>query len=221
MGLGEETHIKKIILGVVGVLVLGIGGVFAAASGQPDSVHLERSISVAAQPGDMVAFGHDLVGVNKWSPWDEKDPNLVRAYSDSTSGVGAWYHWTGNDEVGEGKMTITAASEGSCVMDLDFIAPFESHAVAAIKWAADGEGTKVTWGFDTDTNMMLKVMMVLGVMDFETQLGRDYEKGLALLKPQVEQAAQERVAAEAAAAEAAANAAAEAAVEGEEAPAAE
>lgn len=184
---------KKVGIGVgavVGILVLGVLGM---AMSQPDKTHLERSITVAAAPEDMKAFAHDLEGVNAWSPWDERDPNLVRKYSDPKSGEGAWYHWSGNDDVGEGKMTIRKATDSQVIIDLQFIKPFEGKAVSTISWKAEGDGTKVTWGFDQDNAFASKMFMVF--MDFEEMIGGDYEAGLAMLKPQVEEAAKKRIAA--------------------------
>lgn len=215
---------KKIILGLVAVLALGVLGLLGAAAMQPDHTHLERSIVVNANPVDMQYFAHDLKGVNAWSPWEGKDPNQTREYSEATQGVGAWYHWSGNDEVGEGKMVIKSAKEGEVAIDLIFIKPFEGQSVATINYAEQGDGMRVTWHFDQDNTFMSKLMMVF--IDMDAMLGPDYEKGLALLKPLVEEAAVKRVAVETAAMEKAAaeRHAAEAAAagaEGEAAPAPE
>jgi hypothetical protein len=185
---------KEIVLGIVGVVGLGVVGILAGASMQEEHTHLERSVVVDATPADMTYFSHDLKGVNEWSPWEGKDPSMERVYSDPSAGVGATYHWTGNDEVGEGTMTIKSVMDGEVAIDLHFIAPFEGDSVATITYVEQGDGMKVTWAFDQDNVLMSKVMMLF--MDFEGMLGPDYEKGMELLKPLVEKAAAERVAKE-------------------------
>lgn len=202
---------RKVVLGILGVLGVAIVAVLAMASGKPDTIHVERSITIAATPADMAPFAEDLEKVNAWSPWEEKDPNVKKSYSDSTTGVGSWYAWEGNEEVGKGKQIITSSEPGKVVHRLEFIEPFESQADATISYAAAGDNVEVTWGFDTDAPMMMKVMQTLGVVDMEAQLGPDFQKGLDMLKPLVEAAAKERSdAAAKAAAEAAAKEAAEA-----------
>ncbi len=178
-----------------------------ARSGQPDVTHLERSVTVTASGADVAAFTTDLKKVDEWSPWTGKDPNLVQEYSETTAGVGAWNTWSGNDDVGSGKMTLASIEDGKVVTDLAFYTPFEGEATATISWTTEGDQTAVTWAYDADADMMMKVMQVF--MDMEQMLGPDYEKGLSMLKPLVEQAAKDRLAAEeaaklAAAAEAAA-----------------
>lgn len=180
---------KKVLIGIGAALGLAILGLVGAAAMQDDTTHVERSIVVDAKPADLEWFTQDLKGINSWSPWEGKDPDQAREYSDPSSGVGAIYHWDGNDEVGEGTMTIKSIEEGKVVIDLHFIEPFETDAVITISYAAEGDGTKVTWALDQENGFGSKVMMVF--MDWEDMLGPDFEKGLALLKPKVEQAARE------------------------------
>jgi uncharacterized protein YndB with AHSA1/START domain len=198
---------KKVLIG------LGVGAVAIAAglvvfvSMQPDTMHIERSKTIAAQPGDLWPYVSDLKGFVKWDPWSEIDPNVKMEFSDPPGGVGAWYSWKGNDDVGSGKMTITAAEENvKVVEDLAFVEPFESTAVVTLTMTPAEGGTQVTWGFDSDQNFMSKAFGL--VMDMDAMLGADFEKGLGKLATVAEASAKERVAAEEkAAAEAAAAAA--------------
>ncbi len=208
---------KKLALGLVVVIAVLILGVLGMASTQPDQIHLDRSITVAAAAVDMAPFASDLRRVNTWSPWVGIDPDAQTQYSENSAGVGAWYSWSGNNEVGEGKMSITVAEPSRVVHHLEFLRPFESQADATMSWAAEGDDLTITWAFDQAADFPMKVMGVF--MSMEDMLGPEYEKGLAMLEPLIEEAATTRLAAEKAAAEVAA-AAAQAAVEGAE-PAAE
>lgn len=202
---------KKGLMGLGGLLAVVVLGVAGMASTKPDTVHLERSVTVDALAQDVAPLANDLRLVNTWSPWLEKDPALSQSYSDATTGVGAWYAWSGNDEVGEGKMTVTEAVPGKVVHHLEFFAPWAGEADSDITWSEDGGSTTITWGFDQPADFGTKVMQVF--MSFEDMLGADYDRGVANLKTLAEQAAKERVAAAEAALLAAAEAAAAATAE--------
>lgn len=209
---------KKILITVLGVAAVGVVGMLGAAAMQPDSVHVERQVVVNASAVDMAPFASDLKKVNEWSPWEEKDPNAKKAYSPETTGVGAWYTWEGNDELGKGKQTIKSDEPGKVVHTLEFFEPFAGVADATIAYAEKDGKTTVTWGFDQQADFGFKLMLVFSDMD--AMLGPDFEKGLSMLKPRVEKAAADRIAAEekkkaeaAAVAEAAAQAAADGAPE--------
>ena len=207
---------KKAAIGVLVVLLLVIGGVLGMASTQPDAIHVERSITITALAVDMAPFAEDLSKVNAWSPWEEKDPNVQKSYSEAMTGVGAWYAWEGNEEVGRGKQTITSQEPGKVTHRLEFFEPFESQADATIAYAMEDGTLNVTWSFDQAADFPTKVMTVF--MDMDEMLGPDFEKGLGMLKPLVEAAAAARSDQELQEAEAALRAEAEAEAEGEAAP---
>lgn len=177
--------VKKLALGggaVVAVLALGFVGLVAM---QPDTLAMQRTITVDAPPEAVAPYLQDLRKINVWSPWRDIDPDLVGTYSDTTTGVGAWYHWTGNDEVGEGKQTILVAEPGRIVHELHFVRPFEDIAEAELTWAPAGPGkTEVTWGFRQEAGFGTKAANLF--LDIEGMLAADYEKGLNDLKPLVE-----------------------------------
>ena len=90
-------------IGVVVILVLGVLG-FAAT--RPDDFTVQRSTSIKAEPAKIYPL---LVDFSQWpagSPWEKLDPNMQRTFSGPASGKGASYAWRGNDDVGEGAMTI-------------------------------------------------------------------------------------------------------------------
>lgn len=195
--------IKRILLGLVGLVALAVGGIAVAAAMQPDTTHVERSILVAATPADVFPFDNNFDLWVTWNPWQKLDPNQVVTMSPVHEGVGAWYEWKGNDDVGHGKMTITESSPpGKVVEELRFIEPFESTATTSLTFVAEGDQTRVTWSFDQQQPFMGKVACLF--MDMESMLGGDFQRGLDQLKPLAEAAAQKRIEAEKAAAAAAA-----------------
>jgi hypothetical protein len=187
--------VKKALVGVLAALVV-IGLVLVvAALGEPDTLHVERSTAIAAAPADIFPFANDYTKWGEWDPWRAKDPDQKTEISDPPAGVGAWTTWEGDENVGKGKMTITASKENEqVVQDLHFIEPWESTAVATLTLSPQGHGTKVTWAFDSPQPFMAKAMGLF--MDMDAMLGPDFEQGLSNLKTAAEKAAEARMEAE-------------------------
>lgn len=194
----------SIILGVVGVAIVGF---LAVASMQPSELKVERSVTVAATPADVFPYANDFDKWQQWNPWREMDPSQKETFSENRAGVGAWYTWEGNDDVGKGRMEITqAVPDKSVAHNLHFIEPFESKAVVTFTLTPTGDQTTVTWGFVSEQDLMGKAFGLFADMD--SMLGADFQRGLDKLKPLAEADATQRVAAARAAQEAAAAAAA-------------
>jgi hypothetical protein len=167
---------RNIIRIVLIVIVLFI----AFVQSRPATFHVERSATLAASPSavysHLVHF-HDWAA---WSPWEKLDPQMKKDFSGPDSGVGAYYHWSGNKQVGEGSMKITdAATDSKVVIALEFLAPFKSSNMTTFALAPEGEGTKVTWSMDGRNNFMSKFMCLF--MSMDKMIGPDFERGLAQL----------------------------------------
>jgi uncharacterized protein YndB with AHSA1/START domain len=176
--------LKKILVGVVAVVGVAVVGVLIAAAARPDTIHVERSLTIAAAPAAIYPQIVDLKRFAAWSPWSELDPGQKMEFSDPPAGVGATYAWAGNDQVGVGSMKITSAEEPkSVVMRLVFTAPWQSEADVGFYLAPDGGGTAVRWTYDQAAGFGDKVFGVF--MDMDAMLGPDYEKGLRSLAAKV------------------------------------
>lgn len=206
---------KKVLIGLLAVIAVAASVFVGAVMLQPAHTHIERSVVAKGTPADVFPLINDYQAFVKWSPWSGLDPNQEVAFSTPSSGLDAWYTWDGNDDVGSGKMTTTDVVEGSkLVQKLEFFRPFEAQAVTTYAVVAEGEGTKITWGYDAENDFFGKMGVLF--VDMDAALGGDFQKGLDALKPMVETAAAERVAAEQKAEEdRKAAEAAEAAAEGE------
>jgi hypothetical protein len=177
--------LKKILLGVAGVLVLFV----AVVATRPSAYHVERKLEVAA-PADVV-FGvlndlHRFSGVLVLfgSPWDTLDPGMQKTFEGPAAGVGQSYAWSGK-EVGKGKMTIEESAPGQKVgIKLQFEEPMESTAAFALTLEGTPAGSLVTWSMDGNHNFVGKAFGVF--VDMDDMLGADLEKGLALLKSAAE-----------------------------------
>ncbi len=172
---------RKIALTLLALVVVVCVAVFGIASTRPDTYHVERSTEIAAPPGVVHALLEDLQRFPEWSPFQKYDSNMKIDYSGPPTGVGASYHWVGNKDAGEGRMTITASSHPTLVEEkLEFIKPFASTANVRFSIVPEGMGSRVTWAIDGKADLMSKVMSLFVSMD--SMLGKDFVEGLANLK---------------------------------------
>ncbi len=178
--------LKKIAVGLFSVLTLALASILAVAATRPATYHVERSISSGAPPQAVFDVLNDMHRFPEWSPWQKLDPAMKITYDGPTSGVGASYSWTGNAQVGEGRMTITETTPPtSLTQKLEFLKPKSTCAVR-FGIAPEGEGSRITWNIDGNNNYLFKVMSLFKSMD--KMMGKDFEAGLASLR-QVSEAA--------------------------------
>ncbi len=178
--------LKKIGIGLA-VLVLGLVVLIAV---QPSTFRVERSQEIDAPP--YVAFNliNNFRRWSAWSPWEKLDPNLQRKYSGAEAGVGAVYEWSGNDQAGEGRMTITESVPAKKVgIKLEFKKPFEATNTTLFSLDRAGDKVKVTWAMEGTNNFIGKAMCL--VMDMDQLIGKDFEAGLSQLKKIAEQEAKQ------------------------------
>jgi hypothetical protein len=173
-------HMKKAIAIAVGVILVGVIAVLGIAATKPDTVHVERSLSMNASPAEIHPQINNYKNWMAWSPWEKQDPNMKRSFSGPESGVGAKYAWVGNDNVGTGDMTITSSEPEKITLDLHFVKPFEGTSKVTFTMVPQGDATKVTWAMDGDNAFPCKVMQVF--MSMDDCCGKEFEKGLASLK---------------------------------------
>lgn len=149
---------------------------------QPSEYRVERSTVISAPVDAVFARVNDFHRWEAWSPWAKLDPAMKVAYSGPSEGAGAVYEWTGNSDVGSGRMTILESRPGDAVrIQLDFIEPFASSAITEFRLAQNGAGTKVTWAMSGTNNFLSKAFcLFMGGMD--KAIGPDFEKGLRQLK---------------------------------------
>ena len=174
--------LAKILIGVVAVVVIFVGVVAT----RPSAYHVERKLEVAA-PADSV-FGvvndlHQFAGclVFFGSTFETRDPNMQKTFEGPATGVGQSYAWSGNKEVGKGKLTIEESVPGQKVgMKLEFVEPMKSTATFALTLAGAPTGSSVTWSMDGNHNFLGKAFGLF--MDMDKMLGADLEMGLAELK---------------------------------------
>jgi uncharacterized protein YndB with AHSA1/START domain len=167
---------KKIAVALV-VILAALAGFIAT---RPSEFRITRSRTLTASPDTVFAYVSDFHRWSEWSPWEKLDPAMKRDLSGTPAGTGALYHWSGNKEVGEGRMTITDSRPGqSITIRLEFIKPWAATSTTRFDIAPTDSGTNVTWTMTGRNNFVQKAFCLS--MDMEKMVGGDFEKGLANL----------------------------------------
>ena len=175
----------KILIGVAAVVVVFL----IVVALQPSKYRVVRTMLISVPPPAIFERVNDFHNWEAWNPWGKIDPAMRSTYSGPASGRGAVYEWVGNNQVGEGRMTITDSRPSDSVrIKLDFIKPFAAVATADFTFEPQGDKTAVAWAMTGSNNFMAKAVHLF--MNMDKMIGGQFEKGLTDLKAIVESAAQ-------------------------------
>ena len=168
----------KIVAILFAILVAAI---LVYAATRPDSFRIERSATIKAAPEKVFPLINDFHQWEAWSPWEKIDPGLKRTYEGAASGKGAVYTWSGDKNVGAGRMEIVETVPSSKLMiKLDFSAPFKSNNMVEFKLESQGESTRVTQAMFGPSPFISKLMGL--VFNMDKMVGDKYEEGFASIK---------------------------------------
>lgn len=148
----------------------------------PKEFTYEKTISIYAPIDTVWASTSSLSGLDKWSPWNDHDPNMKKEMTGIDGTVGALQSWTSDVEgVGVGSQTIATIEKPTLFeTKLDFMKPRESHGMAYIKLVSNGKATKATWGMKGHLPYPFNTMIL--VMNINKMMGKDWDNGLDKLK---------------------------------------
>lgn len=172
--------LRKILigLGVLVVLLAIFAGIIAL---QPSEYRVERTATIVAPVETVFAQVNDFHKWEAWSPWAKLDPNAKATFDGASSGQGAKFSWSGNDQVGAGSMTLIESIPAQLIkIDVAFTRPFEGSTVSEFTFRPQGSATVVTWASYGAQNFIGKAICLFVSMD--RMLGGDMEKGLAQMK---------------------------------------
>ena len=152
---------------------------------QPEEFCISRSIVINAQPAVIFAHVVDLHQWENWSPWAKLDPNSKGTYEGPLQGVGASFSWSGNNQVGEGRMTIIESRPSDLVrLKLEFLKPMKAINMAEFTLTPLSQGTEVKWSMSGHNNFIGKAMGLFRLCD--KLVGGQFETGLMQLKTSTE-----------------------------------
>ena len=175
--------LKKILVALALLIIVLV----IVVATRPAGFRITRSATIAAPPEVVFAQVNDFHKWDAWSPWAKLDPAMKQTYEGAPAGTGAVYSWTGNKEVGEGRMTLTESRTNELIrIKLEFLKPFAAVNTTEFTFKPEGNQTTVEWSMTGSNNFMAKAFGLF--MNMDKMIGGDFEKGLAQLKSVAEAA---------------------------------
>jgi len=176
--------ITKILIGLAALTAALVIVLLIAVSTRPATFKVTRSAVIPASPDKVFGLVNNFHQWDSWSPWAKLDPNSKATFTGPEAGPGAAFAWAGNNEVGEGKMTITESHPNQLVrINLEFLKPFQATNLTEFTFAPQDGGTLVTWTMSGENNFVGKAMSLF--MDCDKICGDMFEKGFANMKATV------------------------------------
>src|SRR5215467_12937943 len=158
--------IKKVLLGIVIVVVVLVAVFAIVVALQPTHYHVERSAMMNAPAPVVFAQVNDFHKWEAWSPWAKLDPSAKNTFEGSPSGKGASFAWAGNSKVGEGRMTILESRPDELIrIELEFLRPFAATSTAEFTFKPEGDRTAVTWSMYGHNNFVARAVCIFVDMD--------------------------------------------------------
>jgi uncharacterized protein YndB with AHSA1/START domain len=175
--------LKKIFVALLVVVVVLV----AVIALQPSQFHVTRTATIAAPPPVVFAQVNDFHKWEAWNPWGKLDPAAKQTYEGAPAGSGAVYTWSGNSQVGAGRMTLVESRPNDLIrIKLEFLKPMAGTSTAEFTFRPEGDRTAVTWSMDGTNNFVAKAMCL--VVNMDRMIGGQFEKGLADMKAVAEAA---------------------------------
>jgi hypothetical protein len=172
-----------IIYILIGLTVI-VAGLVVIVAMQPTDFCISRSATILAPASTLFEEVNDFHKWEAWSPWARLDPTAKNSYEGAPSGVGAIYRWVGNNQVGQGSMTLMESRPDNLIrIKLEFLKPFQATHTAEFTFKPSGDQTVVTWSMSGKNNFAAKVVVLL--MNCDRMVGTQFEQGLENLKTMV------------------------------------
>ncbi len=173
----------KVLIGLVVIVIVLV----RVVAGRPSEFRVGRTALISAPAPAVFAQVNDFHKWEAWNPWAKLDPAMKQAYEGAPAGPGAIYTWSGNHQVGEGRMTLTESRPSELIrVQLDFLKPFKATNTAEFTFRPEGDQTAVTWSMVGRKNFMAKALHLF--MNMDRMIGGQFEKGLAQMKSVAEAA---------------------------------
>lgn len=184
------------------LLYFALAALAAVVIMQPDRFVVTRTAVIDAAPEAVFDAINRLRAWEGWSPWAALDPQASMIYEGPAAGPGAAFEWSGNKNVGAGRMTILdSRAHESVTLQLDMRKPFVASNVVTFLLAPEtgaaparegwlgrafGFGndapprrTHVTWTMSGRAGLLAKALNL--VINRDKMVGGQFEQGLANL----------------------------------------
>jgi uncharacterized protein YndB with AHSA1/START domain len=166
--------LKKILIAVAALIAVFL----IVVALQPSEFKVERTATIPAPVSTVFGQVNDFHTWEAWSPWAKLDPNAKVNFEGPPEGQGTIMTWSGNDKVGEGKMTLTESRPDELVkIKVDFVKPFEGTSTSQFAFKPEGDQTALTWTMEGHHNFLAKAMCL--VMNGRKMMADTMDEGFA------------------------------------------
>lgn len=193
------SPVKKFAMGASALMALGVIGVVGYGYTLDPVWHVERSALIGASTADIHPYVESPANWKRWAMGQmAADSGTKIETFGPEAGPGSGYSWEGTGS--NGRLTLDSSAQATGVAYTMVMEGTDRPAHGSIRYAPEGEGTRVTWSDEGDFGKPFGGFMV-SVM--AQQLGDHLDRSLATLGGLAEADAAKREAEEAAAAAAA------------------
>lgn len=170
---------KKIIKGIILIIVLAVVGFVGIAYILPPEAVVERNRVIKAPPEVVYAIAGHLRRYNEWSPWFALDPKAEYKLEGPEQGTGQKISWSSaNPQVGKGSLTVTEVSPNEKIATAVDMGEMGKWTTTMTLVPVNNGSTSVTWTFRTELSGVLERWMGL---EYDKWVGADFQQGLTNL----------------------------------------
>jgi len=160
--------IETLMIGAIGLVALAVAATYLL----PRHVHVERTATLDAAPGEILALARSNRGYQKFNPYLTADPALKIAHFGPETGIGSGFRFDGKD--GKGSQTVSSLTQDTVAYRIDLGAIGKPRqSISAVQGQ---DGTRVTWRMHMDLGLN-PVARVFGLF-LENMVGKTFEQGL-------------------------------------------
>jgi hypothetical protein len=173
--------LKKILM----VLLVALIAFAFYVQSRPNHFTFERSGLIHAKPEKIFPYLNSFKLGSEWTPYERIDPQMKKTYSTVDSGVGASLDFSGNQNIGEGRIEIVKSEPLSLVeLKLEMKRPMAGTNFIQYKLTPETDGTRFSWSMNGEANFLSKLMGIL--LNCEKMMGEQFDQGIQNLKTIVE-----------------------------------
>ena len=169
----------RILKWLLAAVVMLVAVVLAGGLLISPTYSVQRGVLINAPAAKIYPLVASPKAWQRWSAWNQRDPQMKVSYSGPDSGAGASWSWSSKSE-GDGRMTFTAAEADKRLAYELYFPDFGSTASGALTLQPEGAATRVIWSVDGDmgSNPVLRWL----ALAMDSMVGKDFDAGLANLK---------------------------------------
>jgi uncharacterized protein YndB with AHSA1/START domain len=175
----------KVLRNLLGGLLILLLVLVVAAYFLPRGYRIERTVEIAAPPGQVFEWVGNLEKWRAWGVWYERDPAMAVTVSTDPgpAEAGGWVSWQSETQGNGTARLVKAEPPWSAVYDLSFEG-FDMTSRGSFRLEPTDAGVRVIWTDSGDLGLN-PVYRWFGLM-LDQMVGADFEAGLARLKALVE-----------------------------------